>query len=524
MNKRLLKYKLPSINYDTKNKMYLKKQYSKMLAWYLYNEYTEIGLILALKALKKYSDRNMFRLIQEHFPMIQEQIKDLSRDEVLNMIENKPSTCVCGKPVKRGRQFCSSKCANNAKVTDSFKEKLSNSIKLYHTNLSENDKHKRNEIISNGNKEFYKNESFEDKQKRLSKLKPELTAFKTLYGRLQDTFYIKFDEDYYYNNKELKFVCKTCNTETLSIKSTSPVNPICRTCNPYNQERAQQDLFNNIDYPNKRLNDRTIIKPYELDILLGTVAVEYCGLMWHSYGKSKHNMFNNYNNIDPNRHLFKLELCKSKGIHLFTFFENEFKYKRDIVISMINSRLGKSITIPARKCKIKELSNEEANTFIENNHIQGKVNSSVKFGLVYQDQIVACMTLGKSRLSKSYQWEIYRYCNKLNTTVTGGFSKILKHFERTYNPDSLVSYANMRWSDGNVYKVNDFTLSHISKPNPHWFMYGTDRLLSRSHFQKHKLKDTLDNFNPNETAVKNMFNNNFRVIYDCGNQVWYKKY
>ena len=209
MNKRLLKYKLPNINYDTKNKTYLKKQYSKMLTWYLFNEF---NLVIALKALKKHSDRNMFRIIQEHFLSIQEQIKDLTRDEVLNMIDNKPIKCVCGKPIKRGRQYCSVKCSNSAKITDEYKAKLSTSIKNYHNTLNDNDKNNRNKKISESTKEFYKNESFEEKQNRISKMKPELTAFKTLYWRVEDTFNIEFDEDYYYNNKELKFTCKKFNS------------------------------------------------------------------------------------------------------------------------------------------------------------------------------------------------------------------------------------------------------------------------------------------------------------------------
>ena len=36
-------------------------------------------------------------------------------------------------------------------------------------------------------------------------------------------------------------------------------------------------------------------------------------------------------------------------------------------------------------------------------------------------------------------------------------------------------------------------------------------------FQKHKLKDKLENFDSDLTEVENMINNGYNRIYDCGN-------
>ena len=277
--------------------------------------------------------------------------------------------------------------------------------------------------------------------------------------------------------------------------------------------------------PGSIMNDRQFIKPLEIDILNHDLklGIEYHGLMWHSYGKSNYSKFNNYNNIDPNRHKIKADLVEEKGYQLFQIFEDEWVYKREIWESMLKSKMQDTTKIQARKCVIKELTSLESNNFIEDNHIQGKINASVRLGLFYQDELVACMTFGKSRLSKQYQWELYRYCNKLNITVIGGFSKLLKYFERTYNPESLVSYANRRWSTGNVYKVNGFTFSHNSTPN-HFYIDKEHKMYSRMQFQKHKLKDKLKNFNPDISGVQNMLDAGYRIIYDAGNLVYFKKY
>jgi len=191
---------------------------------------------------------------------------------------------------------------------------------------------------------------------------------------------------------------------------------------------------------------------------------------------------------------------------------------------MINHKLHNNISIGARKCIIKEVNTSEAKSFCELNHLQGYVNSKIKIGLYYNNELVSLMTFGKPRMNKHYDYELLRMCNKKGYNIQGAFSKLLKYFEKTYKPDSLISYANRRWSTGNVYEKNGFTFSHNSPPNMFWF--NKNKILkNRFNFQKHKLKN-IKNFEYNEklTVDENMFNNGYRVIYDCGNKVYYKNY
>lgn len=114
-------------------------------------------------------------------------------------------------------------------------------------------------------------------------------------------------------------------------------------------------------------------------------------------------------------------------------------------------------------------------------------------------------------------------CSKLNTTLIGGASKLLKYFEQTYNPESIISYANRRWSQGNVYEKLGF--DKIRKtPTNYFYFKGTDssNILSREQFQKHKLKNILEQFNPELTEIENMYNNGYRKIFDFGNLVYVK--
>ena len=279
-------------------------------------------------------------------------------------------------------------------------------------------------------------------------------------------------------------------------------------------------------------NDRSIISPSEIDIYLSNynIGIEFNGLYWHSYGLEENNTSNKqYDKIfQQKRHLEKTNLFEklSDSHQLFHIFENEWidSKKQDIWKSIISNKLGLNTKkIFARKCIIKEISAIEANIFILNNHIQGIRNAKIKLGLYYNNELVSVMTLGKPLDTKSkYEYELIRFCNKKYTNIIGGASKLLKYFERKYRPKSLISYANRRWSKGNLYNNLGFELSNISSPNK--FIIKNDKLKSRLQYQKHKLENKLEIYDEKLSADDNIINNNLRIIWDSGNYSFIKNY
>ena len=263
-------------------------------------------------------------------------------------------------------------------------------------------------------------------------------------------------------------------------------------------------------------NDRNIIKPLELDLYLpnNNIAIEYNGLIWHSEQYK-------YNPI--NYHLDKTEKCNEQGIRLIHIFEDEWLEKKEIVKSRLSSIIGiNSIKIYARKCEIKEVLPHDAMQFLSNNHIQGKCKAKYYYGLYYNGELVSLMVFGKIRQQRKYyddydnKWELLRFCNKLNTTVVGGASKILKHFINEVHPKSIISYADKRWSDGNLYKKLGFTHTHDSKPN-YFYVIGQHRE-NRFNYRKNNL--IKQGFDPNKTEHEIMLERNIYRIYDCGTMVF----
>jgi len=343
-------------------------------------------------------------------------------------------------------------------------------------------------------------------------------TYKHLIELMDGKFEALFDQKDYHGRLgcEYEFKCCKCLSNFKCTFSSSIITPRCYKCEPYNKSKAEIEIADflkeqNINFKN---NTRKIISPYELDFYISEkeIAIEFNGLYWHSYDQKETKEEKNY-------HLMKTDSCREKNIHLLHIFESEWNEKKKIWKSIIRSKLGNSNRVYARKCRVALVDRYVKNDFLEENHLQGKDNSSVRVGLYYSEELVAIMTFGKPRFNNNYEWELIRYCSLANNSIVGGASKLLSYFRKNYN-GSIISYANKRHSDGNLYKKLGFEYLHDSPPNYYYFKNRKDKLLSRNKCQKHKLKGFLDNFNKDMTESENMFNNGYRRIWDCGNMVF----
>lgn len=315
-----------------------------------------------------------------------------------------------------------------------------------------------------------------------------------------------------------KMKCEDIAKELKTTKSTVSIylsKHGIETRNPNSYDRpftkissGHQELIEYIKeiYHGKILiNHRNLLDGIELDIYLPEkkLAIEFNGVYWHIINTIK------MGTDGKNYHKKKLNLCREKGVHLLQIWSSQWETKKDIVKSIISIKLNdKSLKrIYARKCKIVELSAYDKNTFLESNHLMGKDKSNYKYGLVYNDEIVSVMTYRNSRYNKKYDYELSRFSVKCNTIVIGGFSKLLKHFRKMYS-GSIISYADLMYSEGNVYKKNGFELLHETKPKYWYVKEGTEILEHRAmHMKKEK---------NNKTENQIMIENGYNKIWDCG--------
>jgi hypothetical protein len=243
---------------------------------------------------------------------------------------------------------------------------------------------------------------------------------------------------------------------------------------------------------------------YLPDLNLG---FEFNGLYWHS------ELFK-----ERNYHQEKTKYFSEKGIRIINIWEDDWDNRRSILESQIRNWLGLTVTkIPARKCIIKNInSTDEYKMFLESNHIQGFASASIKIGLYLGDELVSLMTFdhfeGRKKMTEG-EWNLSRFCNKLNVNVIGGASKLLNYFKVNYKPKRVISFADISWSNGDLYHRLGFYIKYKSRPN---YSYLINK--SRSNKQKwNKSKLIRMGFDPTMSESKIM-EDNFGAykIFDCG--------
>ena len=312
--------------------------------------------------------------------------------------------------------------------------------------------------------------------------------------------------DNYIQNNNFLYRCKKCNS--VFEMDLRPGHAICRTCNPKhefvsNKERSVAEWIESIYSGTVITSDRTMIAPYELDIYIPErkLAIEFDGAYWHS---------EKFKNKDYHQH--KSLLCMKKDIRLIHIPELIWEYKQDIIKSIIENALGIfHQRIFARKCSVKTISSNEYKNFLEENHIQGAINSKHKYGLFHNNELVAVIGYGASRFVKGEN-ELHRFCIKKGFNIPGAFSKLLKH-----SGFHGSSYIDLNYFNGSGYLKNNFKFVKTTEPNYIWINPETGQTYSRYQTQKHKLSKLLKYFDSELSETQNMELHGFTKIYDAGN-------
>lgn len=492
-------------------------------------------------------------------------------------LDDFPKCKKCGKPtkfvnIKTGyREFCSTKCMNS--YGDIQKRKKLTSIKNWGTDNPMKSK-KVKDKLKKSTKEKYGVENVFELEETKRKIK------QTNLNKYGVEYYLSTKEC----RDKIKRTCLerygvTHNTQILEVRekmsqkykiSLEKINPniigfdgddlVIKCCDPscnlckekifniprylhnsrmhHNQELCT--IKNQIGLHNKNtsieLFVQNILSEYnfdyqtnirklmgdkkEIDIFIPekNIAIECNGIYWHSeYHK------------EQLYHISKYKKCYDKNIQLLTIWGDWINTKPEIVKSIILDKLGVNNcnNIYARKCVIKDVKPDICNKFLEQNHIQGGSTSSIRLGLYYNDELVSLMTFSPPRInmgSKDHkqQWELVRFCNKLNTRVIGGASKLLKYFIKIYNPKSIVSFSSNDISNGHLYEILGFETDG-SINQSYWYIEPiTYKRYHRMTFTKQSIvkrgwKNMVDD---TWTEKEVMFEKGYYRIYDSGQKKW----
>ncbi len=251
-------------------------------------------------------------------------------------------------------------------------------------------------------------------------------------------------------------------------------NTGCPTCFNVSKtskiEHEVQEFINSVYSGWTIYNDRSILEGKELDIVLPDIgiALEINGTYWHSEEK-----------VGLNYHMNKTNAVEAYGYQLIHIKDYDWYNNKEIVKSIISSKLGLNKKVHARKCTVKSI--EFPRQFLSNNHIQGPGQpTSNNLGLFLNNELLAVATFSKPRFSDEADLELVRFCTKLNTTVVGGLSKLLSKVEGT-----LLSYANRDYSIGKAYEAVGFKLIRTTSPGLEYY----NRYIKISRYKAQSIED-----------------------------------
>lgn len=453
---------------------------------------------------------------------LQKQIDDLvpgtfnNREKIDIIIKGTFDKCHCGNFSKPNSQWCSITCKNKDPVN-----RQNISTKNSSNSVERLEKARKTRL------ERYGVEAVQDIP--LAKEKTRLAKQKYYNEVIDDTF-IRYglDRVKLSDHEYLKTICD--GSGLFDVKEQyfgdMPVTTVVAHFNrigfdPKFKKGAtssgEQEMFawiksvvNDVVLNNHR---KTLGKELDIYIPSQNLAIEYHGLYWHS------DQLLESKGVNPIiHHSQKMKLANDNNIRLLQFFEDEWLTKKNIVKSVILSKLGLySQRVYARNTCVKVVPINDARLFLNENHLQGFAIGK-HIGLYKDDELLAIMTVGRSRFDNTH--ELIRFASKLNTQVVGGFTKLLKHAKIMLGVDTLTTYADLRYSDGNTYKKNGIFVKNTA-PGYFWVDRSKNLRINRFNTQKHKLPKLLGNkFDPALSEAKNMEYAGYIKIYDCGNAVY----
>ncbi|RYG18585.1 MAG: hypothetical protein EOO07_08635 [Chitinophagaceae bacterium] len=171
----------------------------------------------------------------------------------------------------------------------------------------------------------------------------------------------------------------------------------------------------------------------------------------------------------PQEFIHLQETYQKEGTLLVHLWEDVWLRHPEQVLSRVKSFLRLNKTYHARKTHLTAVDAAQAKQFFTTNHLQGFVKAKHHYGLTIEGDTIAMASFSDLRPMKSKgtdytSAELVRFASKEGCTVTGGLSKLIKHFLTLKQPNDLMSYADRDWSLGKGYEQLGFKLTALTDP------------------------------------------------------------
>ena len=170
--------------------------------------------------------------------------------------------------------------------------------------------------------------------------------------------------------------------------------------------------------------------------------------------------------------------------------EDRWNSQRSMTTARLLAHLEVHQQAFARNCVVRRIEKAQAQEVLDAHHSYGSAACRYRYGLFLMRQtghlagrfpvepgmtggesgmLVAVATFSNARKwvkgdkeIRSYEWT--RYASLPGLRISGGMGKMLKTFIKEVQPDDIMSYADLEWSEGGVYSQLGFELEGQKEP------------------------------------------------------------
>ena len=193
---------------------------------------------------------------------------------------------------------------------------------------------------------------------------------------------------------------------------------------------------------------------------------------------------------------YAIRMIKREAGYPLIITEDRWRSQRQMMEARLLAHLELFSQAYARNCEVRRIEKAEAQEFLNRNHSYGDAACKYRYGLFLKRHtghiaaemgfpIGSGMTEGKIGMTegtliavatfsnarkwikdgkeiRSYEWT--RYASLPDLRVSGGMGKMLKAFIKEVQPDDIMSYADLEWSEGEVYERLGFKAEAGKEP------------------------------------------------------------
>lgn len=172
--------------------------------------------------------------------------------------------------------------------------------------------------------------------------------------------------------------------------------------------------------------------------------------------------------VDPD-HLTQMSLqAMERKLELIHLWEDRWKGQNHLMKERFRSMLGKNKRIFARSLSVERIDKQAARSFLEQHHPAAYAGGHYHLALRHADEVYALLSLSKARVLRQENMlrscEIIRFATRTGWNVVGGFSRLLHHAMVTSRAQHLMTYHDLDWGSGKLYRSLGFDQITIKEP------------------------------------------------------------